>query len=386
LRILTVVGARPQFIKAAMVSRAIAKHNVESPYSEITEEIIHTGQHYDESMSDVFFQEMKIPDPVCRLNCGGKSHGAMTGQMLEAIEKEIVVREPDWVLVYGDTNSTLAGALAATKLHVPVAHVEAGLRSYNKRMPEEINRLLTDHVSAMLFCPTTTAVDNLKRESITEGVHCVGDVMYDAALFFGEIAEKTSTILRTLNLTPKSYYLATIHRQENTEDAGRLSAIFDALDRIASEQRPVVIPVHPRTRQYLLKNSLAWPTDETEGKGTNQIVLRTGNEHVCLVPAVPFLDMIMLERDAAIILTDSGGVQKEAYWHRVPCVTLRDETEWVETVNTGWNTVVGVDVARIVGAVTTVSENCVPPEHPSLFGEGSTADLICRALVLQQQG
>jgi UDP-GlcNAc3NAcA epimerase len=385
LRVLTVVGARPQFIKAAMVSKAIATHNAESPDSQIIEEIIHTGQHYDENMSDVFFREMKIPEPAVRLACGGKSHGAMTGQMLEAIEKEIVCRKPDWVLVYGDTNSTLAGALAAAKLHVPVAHVEAGLRSYNKNMPEEINRVLTDHVSTLLFCPTQTAVDNLGRESITDGVHLVGDVMYDATLFFAKIAEKTSTILCTLDLRPKSYYLATIHRQENTDDPSRLTAIFEAFDELATEQRPVVVPLHPRTRLHLLRNSLASTVDGTGETGPAEPRLRMKNEHVHLIPSVSFLDMVTLEKNARVILTDSGGVQKEAYWHKVPCVTLRDETEWVETVEAGWNAVVGVDVARIVSIVRAVGDSHISAEHPSRFGEGSAADLMCRLFTLEQQ-
>jgi UDP-GlcNAc3NAcA epimerase len=381
LQVLTIVGARPQFVKAAMVSMAIAKHNTDSPDSQIVEEIVHTGQHYDENMSDAFFREMKIPEPAVRLNCGGKSHGAMTGQMLEAIEQEIVNRKPDWVLVYGDTNSTLAGALAAAKLHVSVVHVEAGLRSYNKKMPEELNRVLTDHVSTLLFCPTQAAVENLKRENITEGVHDVGDVMYDATLFFRPIAERSSTILPTLGLTPKSYCLATIHRPENTDDASRLAGIFEAFDRIASEHCPVIVPLHPRTRQCLLENSLAWPADEEEhGR------LRTGNRNVHLMPAISFLDMIMLERNAKIILTDSGGVQKEAHWHCVPCVTLREETEWVETVEGGWNTLVGANADCIVGAVRTLAESSVPGGHPSLFGEGNTADLVCRVLISASPG
>jgi UDP-GlcNAc3NAcA epimerase len=383
LRVLTVVGARPQFIKAAMVSRAIVRHNAQSPASQIKEEIIHTGQHYDENMSDVFFREMEIPEPAVRLDCGGKSHGAMTGQMLEAVEKEIVSRRPDWVLVYGDTNSTLAGALAAAKLHVAVAHVEAGLRSYNKKMPEEINRVLTDHVSTLLFCPTQTAVENLRREDLAEGIHHVGDVMYDAALFFGGVAEKTSTMLRTLNLRPKSYYLATIHRQENTDDGERLAAIFEAFDTLATEQCPIIVPLHPRTRLRLLKNSLVSDASGAQGTASDEPELTTRNEYVHLVPSVSYLDMVALEKNASLVLTDSGGVQKEAYWHRVPCVTLRDETEWVETVQAGWNTVVGVDVDRIIKACRVPGETSIRREHPPLFGKGNTAELICNVLLGQ---
>jgi UDP-GlcNAc3NAcA epimerase len=321
IRVLTVVGARPQFIKAAMVSKAIARHNAHSPDSQIIEEIIHTGQHYDENMSDVFFREMAIPDPVCRLDCGGKSHGAMTSQMLEALEREIQRRKPDWVLVYGDTNSTLAGALAAAKLHVPVAHVEAGLRSYNKKMPEEINRVLTDHVSSLLFCPTKTAVDNLAKEAITDGVHFVGDVMYDAMLFFTGIAERTSNILQNLELKPKSYYLATVHRQENTDDPTRLKGIFEAFEEIGSKEQPVVVPLHPRTQIALRSGALG---DDAWGqKDADQLTQTAGNGHIRIIPPLSFLDMIILEKNARIILTDSGGVQKEAYWHCVPCVTLR---------------------------------------------------------------
>jgi len=386
LRVLTIVGARPQFIKAAMVSRAIAAHNAGSPDAPIVEEIVHTGQHYDQNMSEIFFQEMKIPAPAVRLDCGGKSHGAMTGQMLEAIEREILRRRPDWILVYGDTNSTLAGALAAAKLHVPVAHVEAGLRSYNRQMPEEINRVLTDHVSALLLCPTQTAVDNLTREAITAGVCRVGDVMYDAALFFAGIAERTSDVLRILELRPKSYLLATIHRQENTDDPERLRAIFSAFDRLAEEHGPIIVPLHPRTRLHLLKNALAWPADEAADAGPGAGRLRTANEHVHLIASVSFLDMILLERNARVILTDSGGVQKEAYWHGVACVTLRDETEWIETVEEGWNHLVGARTEKIVQTVGEVKTRGVPPAAGHAFGDGNAAALICSLLLGRQRG
>lgn len=363
IRILTVVGARPQFIKAAMVSRAIARRNTECSDIRIVEEIIHTGQHYDSNMSDIFFQEMEIPAPAVQLQCGGGSHGAMTGRMLEAIEQEIVKRKPDWILVYGDTNSTLAGALAAAKLHVPVAHVEAGLRSYNREMPEEINRVLTDHLSTLLFCPTQTAVGNLRKENIAERVHLVGDVMYDAALFFGEIAETRSIILRQLGLTPKSYYVATIHRQENTDDPSRLRSILRVL---AGLSLPVIFPMHPRTRNKAVELMLKTPQSESR--------------HLRYIDPVSFLDMIILEKNARIILTDSGGVQKEAYWHRVPCVTLRDETEWVETVETGWNRVVGVDADGVIAAVRNAENGPAPETHPPLFGEGDAAACMCGLL------
>jgi len=347
----------------------VARHNSVSPNSQIIEEIIHTGQHYDENMSDVFFQQMRIAEPVVRLNCGGKSHGAMTGQMLEAIETEIARRKPDWVLVYGDTNSTLAGALSAVKLRVPVAHVEAGLRSYNKKMPEEINRVLVDHVSTLLFCPTQTSVDNLRKESIIDGIRLIGDVMYDAALFFGEMAERNSTALRDLGLRPKSYYLATIHRQENTDHPKRLHSILTAFARLPL---PVIFPVHPRTRSRI---SELMPNDAQSGFRN----LR------CIAP-LSYLDMVMLERHSRIILTDSGGVQKEAYWQNIPCVTLRDETEWVETVEAGFNHVVGVDVDRVIAAVKTAENSPIYRKRPPLFGKGDAGNMICRTLAQLEQG
>lgn len=357
MKILTIVGARPQFIKAAMVSRAILRHGVAHPDVPVTEEILHTGQHYDESMSRVFFDQMGIPAPAVNLNVGSGLHGDMTARMLAGIEKEIVDRKPDLVLVYGDTNSTLAGALAAVKLHVPVAHVEAGLRSFNRRMPEEINRILTDHVSSLLFCPTHTAVKNLTDEGISNGVHHVGDVMYDAALVFGEIAERESTILRDLGLTPNKYLLATVHRAENTDDPVRLQSIMSALQELAVTET-VIFPVHPRTRSKLDN-----PTSNIQ--------------NLKFIPPVSFLDMVQLEKNARCILTDSGGVQKEAYFHGLPCVTLRDETEWVETVKAGWNQVVGADTKKIIAAVQQIKTGVTIPE----FGRGNCAEDII-ALIL----
>ena len=352
LRILTIVGARPQFIKAAMVSRAIIKHNRQGKSPHIVEEIIHTGQHYDPNMSEIFFHQMQIPEPVVNLLAGTGMHGEMTGRMLAQIEKEIVERKPNWVLVYGDTNSTLAGALAAAKLHVPVAHIEAGLRSFNKRMPEEINRILADHVSTSLFCPTHAAVQNLANESITQGVYHVGDVMYDAALVFGEIADRESTVLSQLNVQPKRFLLATVHRAENTDDPGRLHNVMQALQKLAATET-VVFPVHPRTHAKL--SDLRFPA-------TN---LR-------IIEPVSFLDMVQLEKNARVILTDSGGVQKEAYFHGVPCVTLRDETEWVETVDAGWNQIVGTETGRILEAVRKAQRGRPIPE----YGQGNCAEKI----------
>jgi UDP-GlcNAc3NAcA epimerase len=313
---------------------------------------------------------MGIPKPAYNLHIGSGSHGDTTGRMLAGIEKVILEEQPDWVLVYGDTNSTLAGALAASKLHVPVAHVEAGLRSFNKKMPEEINRILTDHVSSLLFCPTTTAVKNLATEGITDNVHHVGDVMYDAALVFGELAEKQSSILDDLSLTPKSYYLATVHRAENTDDPKRLKNIFSAFEEVASQHCPIILPLHPRTRARLLTENLASENGE---------LLTFANPYLQAVPPVSFLDMVMLEKNAKRILTDSGGVQKEAYFHGVPCVTLRDETEWVETVEAGWNVVASSNMENIMDVIF------VPAEKKCIydFGVGGSSKKIISYLKKQ---
>lgn len=358
--VLTVVGARPQFIKAAMVSRAIASGH--SP-GELIETIIHTGQHYDANMSDLFFAEMAIPAPAVTLEFGGLSHGAMTGRLLEALEKEIVDGKPDVVLVYGDTNSTLAGALAAAKCHVPVAHVEAGLRSFNRAMPEEINRVLTDHVSSFLFCPTGTAVQNLEREGIAQGVHHVGDVMFDAALVFGELADKRSSVLADLGLRSGCYRLATVHRAENTDAPHRLRSIFAALSELATDSCPMILPLHPRTARSV------------ERIGGREKV--AANKSLRLIDPVGFLDMVQLEKNAQLILTDSGGVQKEAYFHGVPCVTLRDETEWVETVKAGWNQIAGAETATILEAVESAGSGA----HITEYGEGNASEHIVEHLL-----
>lgn len=371
IKILTIVGARPQFIKAAMVSRAIIKHNENANSPKIIEEIIHTGQHYDESMSEIFFRDMGIPKPAVNLNVNNTSHGEMTGRMLADLEKEIIARKPDWVLVYGDTNSTLAGALAAAKLHVPVAHVEAGLRSFNKKMPEEINRILTDHVSALLLCPTRTAVENLSNEGIPNTpkpdgrsdrpvVTQIGDVMYDAALVFGKIAERNSTILQDLDLSAQKYLLATVHRAENTDDPDRLMSILTAFEKLAY---PVVFPVHPRTKAKIAKYTAKRP--------------RLAAENLRFIEPVSFLDMVSLEKNAKVILTDSGGVQKEAYFHGVPCVTLREETEWVETIEAGWNTLVGTDVDKIVKAVDSAKRGKTIDQ----YGDGHASEKVVELLI-----
>lgn len=348
MKIVSIVGARPQFIKAAPVSRALRdKH---------TEVLVHTGQHYDYEMSRIFFEELGIPKPDMNLGVGSASHGAQTGEMLKRIERVLMREQPDWTLVYGDTNSTLAGALAAAKLHLPVAHVEAGLRSFNKAMPEEINRELTDHVSDLLFCPTQTAVTNLAEEGITEGVHHVGDVMYDAALYYADIAEVRSTILDDLEIQPRSYLLVTVHRPRNTNEVGNLREILVSLSQVAE---PVVFPSHPRTRKVIERAEL------------------TVSGNIQLIKPVGYLDMLQLERNARMILTDSGGIQKEAYFFGVPCLTLREETEWVETVSAGWNTLVGADRAMIVEAIQKFTPPCT---QQVLFGDGHSAETIASLL------
>lgn len=347
MKVVTVVGARPQFIKAAPVSHALRQV--------ATEVLVHTGQHFDANMSDVFFQELAIPTPDYHLGVGGGSHGAMTGAMLARIEEVLLKEQPDWVMVYGDTNSTLAGALAASKLHLPVAHVEAGLRSFNRRMPEEINRVLTDHAAQLLLAPTETAVRHLASEGLRQGVHLVGDVMLDATLHFEPRAQERVGMLEQMGLVSGGYYLATVHRAENTDDPARLAAIFGALLEL---DRPVVLPLHPRTRKRLEEQGL-------------EEVLRHPN--LRLVPPVGYLDMLMLEANAAAILTDSGGVQKEAYFLGVPCRTLRDETEWDETLEGGWNVLVGADPEALKRAL---AERPSRPRDLARFGEGHAARQI----------
>jgi len=363
LKIVDVVGARPQFIKLAPILQAIVKHNQKRPECPIQEVLVHTGQHYDYEMSQVFFDGLGLKSLDYHLGVGSGSHGYQTGEMLKCIEEVLIKEKPDMVMVYGDTNTTLAGALAAAKLHIPVAHVEAGLRSFNREMPEEINRVLTDHISDFLFCPTQTAVENLRREGIEKGVYLVGDVMYDTVLLYLDLAERKSEIMERLELKPKSYALATVHRAENTDQPERLRAIFEGLERVAKEGLSVLLPLHPRTRKQL--NALGMHPKEMR-----------------VLDPVSYLDMLVLEKNARVILTDSGGVQKEAFFFRVPCVTLREETEWVETVETGWNTLVGCDPERIVQAVF---EACPGTESVWPYGDGQAAErmvsvVICNAL------
>ena len=356
-KILTVLGARPQFIKASVVSHAIAQTDG------LSEVLVHTGQHFDANMSDVFFAELGMAKPDYFLDIHGGSHGAMTGRMLEAVEQVMLKERPDIVLVYGDTNSTLAGALAAAKLHIPVAHVEAGLRSFNMAMPEEINRILTDRISRWLFTPTHTASQNLRREGAApEHIIEVGDVMYDVALHHGARVQAGTGLMARLGLQEKGYVLATIHRAENTDHPQRLAAIVDALTATA-RSLPVVWPLHPRTRAVL----------QQAGR------LDALAKAVHLIDPVGYLDMVQLEKFAALIATDSGGVQKEAFFYRVPCVTLRDETEWVELVDAGWNRLVPpITASNIVGAITEALGGKGRDAQP--YGQGNAARLIVGVL------
>lgn len=365
-RVVTVVGARPQFIKAAAVSRAVARHDAEAAEKRPVDEIIvHTGQHYDANMSAVFFEELKIPEPRYNLGVGSGPQGRQTGAMLEGIERILVDEHPDCVLIYGDTNSTLAGALAAVKLHIPVAHVEAGLRSFNRRMPEEINRIVADCVSTLLFCPTRTAVENLAREGITRGVHNVGDVMYDSVLFYAALAAKGSTILSRLSVPPKSYALATIHRAENTDERSRLLELMGGLSSIGW---PIIIPLHPRTRKVL---------DSANVKA---------GENMRIIDSVSYLDMLSLMQNARVILTDSGGMQKESFFLGVPCITLREETEWVELVDLGANFLAGCDRRRIAEGVAWAASWVAPRPDVPLYGDGKAAAAIVNVLARESGG
>ncbi len=353
LKIVSVVGARPQFVKAAVVSRALRA----SP--EVHEVLVHTGQHYDDNMSALFFDTLDIPKPAYHLGVGSGSHGAQTARMLEAIEGLLITEKPDWVLIYGDTNSTLAGALAAAKLQVPVAHVEAGLRSFNRAMPEELNRIVADTLSTLLLAPTDTAVANLRREGIAEDrIALVGDVMFDAAVFYGAKAHAESRILEQLGLASRSFVLATIHRAENTDDTARLRAIFEGL-AIVARRLPVVLPLHPRTRATL----------------TRLDMLTAVPKEVHIIDPVGYLDMVMLEKNAALIATDSGGVQKEAFFFRVPCRTLRDETEWVELVELGWNALVPPSSAEEVAAGLVAGLGSAGRDA-SPYGDGQAAQRV----------
>ncbi len=351
LKILTIIGARPQFIKAATVSRVVASRD------DVSELLVHTGQHYDANMSDIFFDELGIPRPDHHLGIGGGLHGQMTGRHLEAIEKVLLEEKPDFVLVYGDTNSTLAGALAAAKLHIPVAHVEAGLRSFNRKMPEEINRILTDHIADALFTPTETAMKNLRHEGITdEKLHLVGDVMLDASLFYRDRAKRPKGLPDKFNVG-EGFILATVHRAENTDDRAKLSGIIEGLSNAGM---PVILPLHPRTKSKIDAFDLSVPAT------------------IHVIPPVSYLEMIWLESNCSVLATDSGGVQKEAYFFDKPCVTLRNETEWGELVEKGWNALVGAD-ARLIAE--TLQHVFPPKQRAALYGDGTSAEKIVNILL-----
>lgn len=354
MRIITIIGARPQFVKAAIVSRYIRLHNDNSSIH-IEEKILHTGQHYDYNMSQVFFEQMGIPTPTWHLGCTND-----VACMRDAIIP-LINGQADYIMVYGDTNSTLAGALAAEACNIPLIHIEAGLRSHNMEMVEEYNRIETDKRSTLLFCPTQTAVNNLHKEGITKGVYHVGDVMYDATLYFAEQAQKTSSILQQLQIVSKQYYLATIHRAQTTDNTEKLANILYAFQQI---HHPIILPLHPRTKKVI----------------DNSIVLTKliqESPKLRIIDSVSYLDMLLLEKHAALILTDSGGVQKEAYFHHTPCITMREETEWVETVKAGWNTIVGTNTNRILQAVQSLQQ---PQYEITEYGSGNAATNIIKIL------
>ena len=376
MKLVTVIGARPQIIKAAALSRAIRNHYADK----IQEVIVHTGQHYDDNMSQIFFDELQIPRPDYNLHVGSASHGIQTARMTEGIEALLIKEQPDFIVLYGDTNSTLAGAVAAAKIHVPIAHIEAGLRSFNKAMPEEINRIVCDHCSTLLFSPTLAGIENLKREGFpmnNDGpytidnpkvYHC-GDIMYDNSLHFAEVAEQKTDIIQRLELANRPFILATIHRDSNTDHSKRLSAIFKALIQLSQECQ-IVLPLHPRTAK-LLKTNL-------DGSLQKQI---TDSTNISLIPPVSFLEMIALERHAQLVITDSGGVQKEAYFFKKPDIILRPETEWVEIVETGNAILANADESRIMQAWQHFKDN-PPTVFPEIFGDGHAAEFMLEQILL----
>ncbi|NWJ50251.1 MAG: UDP-N-acetylglucosamine 2-epimerase (non-hydrolyzing) [Bacteroidetes bacterium] len=381
LKILTIIGARPQIIKAAALSRAIRK----SFGDQIQELLLHTGQHYDQNMSEVFFEQLKIPRPDYNLNVGSGSHGKQTATMISGIEEILLKEKPDYLVVYGDTNSTLAGAIAASKIHVPIAHIEAGLRSFNKSMPEEINRIMCDHASTLLFSPTLTGIKNLEHEGFNlantkpftndkPGVFHCGDVMFDNSLHFASLADQQSSILAENGLENNPFILSTIHRDNNTDQPERLSSIFEAICAVVAQHNlSVVLPLHPRTAKLLQKNL---------PNALYQQVIK--NKKIILLPPVSFLDMIALEKNAKMVMTDSGGVQKEAYYFMKPCIIMRPETEWVEIVEQGAGKLVDADMQRITEAVSYYL-NDAAPTFPQIFGDGKAAEFICSTLLENKQ-
>jgi len=377
IKILTIVGARPQFIKASAISRAIR----DNFSNEITELIVHTGQHYDDNMSSVFFREMEIPEPAYNLEVGSGKHGKQTADMMAGIESILTKENPNAVLIYGDTNSTLAGALAASKIHIPVIHVEAGLRSFNKSMPEEINRIVTDHVSTLLFSPTEKGIENLLKEGISNntekpyhidnpGVFHCGDIMYDNALYFSKVAEDKSNLLASLKLKNNSYVLVTLHRDINTDVPERLNSIFKAIERISEKgDTKFVIPLHPRTRKK-------W--GELPDETLKDII--ENNNLITIIPAVSYLDFICLEKNAKLIMTDSGGVQKESYFFEKPCMIMRDETEWVELLELGTAQLCGADEEKIVQSYKELIGK-KDLTFPEIYGDGHAAKFILKKIL-----
>jgi len=374
MKILTIIGARPQIIKAAALSRAINKHFSVS----IQEVIVHTGQHYDKNMSQVFFDELGIPTPDYNLEVGSASHGSQIAQMIIGIEEILEKEKPNYIILYGDTNSTLAGAVAASKTHIPVVHIEAGLRSFNKSMPEEVNRILCDHVSSLLFTPTKTGYQNLLNEGFKEnkgpftadntGIFHCGDVMYDNSLFFTDIAKEKTSILSELDLLSSNFILATIHRDHNTDNPVRLQAIFEALLEISLEKKiQVILPLHPRTKKKMKTLSVDLRVR------LNEI------ENIQIIPPVSFLEIIALEKNAELVITDSGGVQKEAYYFHKPCVILRPDTEWVEILEAGTGILADAEKEKIKEAVNQLLYKSF--EFPVLYGDGRAAEFICQTLL-----
>jgi UDP-GlcNAc3NAcA epimerase len=371
-KLLSIVGVRPQFVKAAMVCAAIDRHNAQArPAERVQHRLLNTGQHYDFEMAEVFFQQLPLPSPDFNLGVGSGNHGAQTGAMLKGIEELLLRERPSCVIVYGDTNSTLAGALAAVKLHIPVVHVEAGLRSFNRAMPEEINRIAADHVSDFLFCPTQSAVEQLRHEGIVNNVEFTGDVMLDATRTFTPVAAQRSVVLKDLGLSPKQFILVTIHRAENTDSMERMQELVSTLCRL---EQPAIFAMHPRLRHKL--------EQEPQYRELNQALLAA--HHLQIVTPLPYLDMLSLESNAQLIMTDSGGVQKEAYFVGTPCLTLRDETEWTETLSDGWNRLVGTSPDKILPLVNSLwSRNGASPAGvPALaaFGNGKASDRMVQIL------
>jgi UDP-GlcNAc3NAcA epimerase len=376
IKLVTIIGARPQIIKAAALSRAIRQKFSDK----INEIIVHTGQHYDENMSNVFFEELQIPKPDYNLNIGSGKHGEQSAKMISGIEEILVKEKPNFIILYGDTNSTLAGAVASSKIHIPVVHIEAGLRSFNKRMPEELNRIICDHCSTYLFPPTETGFTNLMNEGFKKtsppytidnpGIFKYGDIMYDNTLYFSEIAEKKSAILNTLNITKNNFLLATVHRDYNTDNEKVLIEILKSFNHISTEyQQKIIFPIHPRTLKIIKSLS-----------GNKEVDLFLNNRLIQKIEPVSFLDMILLEKHASLILTDSGGVQKEAYFFNKPCIILRTETEWVEIMKTGKAVLTASSYEKIISAFNVLYEQ-EESEFPKIFGKGNTAELICKELL-----